>query len=70
MKRVIGIGILIGGIILAFYGFQETESLAGQAEEALTGSPSDRSIGMIIGGVVLGAAGLGLFLFPCKRCSG
>lgn len=70
MRRLLGIGILAAGVLLAYYGFQETESIMGQAEETLTGSPSDRSLGMIIGGVVLGAAGLGLALFPCKRCGG
>ncbi|MCD8482384.1 MAG: DUF3185 family protein [Verrucomicrobia bacterium] len=67
MRRIVGIGILIAGVILAYYGFQESESIAGQAEEVITGSPSDRSMGMIIGGVVLAAAGLGLTAYPGRK---
>lgn len=59
--------MVVVGIILFYYGWQEGESLAGEIEEAVTGSPSDRSIGLIIAGVLTFAAGAGLVLYPGKK---
>lgn len=66
MYRMIGIALLVVGGLLAYYGFQEKESPVGQLEEAATGSPSDRSLGMVGGGVVVAAVGVGLLLYRPK----
>lgn len=52
--------VLIGAILL-YYGFQESQSLGGELEEAITGSPPDRSLAMIIGGLLLIGIGGGVF---------
>lgn len=67
MNRFIGLGLIIVGIILFYYGWQEGDSLAGEIEEAVTGSPSDRSIGLLIGGILSAAIGLGLALYPGRK---
>ena len=67
MNRIIGLALVLIGIILFYYGWQEGESLAGEIEEAVTGSPSDRSLGLIIGGILSFAIGAGLVLYPGKR---
>jgi len=66
MNRIIGIALIVIGGLLAYYGFQETESPAGELEEAITGSPSDRSLGMIVGGVLVAAVGGGLLIYRGK----
>lgn len=66
MHRIIGIALIVIGGFLAYYGYQEKESPVSQVEETLTGSPTDRSIGMMIGGVFVAAAGGGLLIYRTK----
>lgn len=66
MSRIIGIALIVIGGLFAYYGFQETESPVGQIEEAVTGSPSDRSMAMVVGGILVAAIGGGLLLYRVK----
>ena len=60
--KAIGIALLIIGAIVLFYGLQAGDSLFSNVKEAVDGTPSDRSMGLIIGGAATGAIGLGLLL--------
>ena len=64
MKRALGIGLLVVGVILLVWGFQTTESFSSQVQEFFTGSPSDKAIWMIVGGALCAVAGLVLVLVP------
>ena len=59
MDRYIGWGMVIVGAILAWYGWQEKQSVGSKLKEAISGSPTDSALWMLIGGVVLIVAGLG-----------
>lgn len=68
MIRAIALGILAGGIALTVYGVNASHSFGSEITRAFTGNPSDRSMGLIIGGVVMIVAGAaGLFLGGKKR---
>lgn len=58
MRKMISAGLLIGGLILLYFGFQEYQSVSSEVEEFFTGSPSSNSLWMMIGGGVAAAAGL------------
>lgn len=58
MKKAISAGLLIGGLILLYYGYQESQALASEVDEFITGSPSDNSMWMMIGGAVAAVVGL------------
>lgn len=61
MKKSLSLAFLAGGVMLSVFGLNEMNSLASDISEALTGAPTDRSMWLIVGGVmlaVLGAAGL------------
>ena len=58
MKKAISAGLLIGGLILLYYGYQESQSLASEVDEFITGSPSDNSMWMMIGGAIAAVVGL------------
>jgi hypothetical protein len=62
MNRIIGIALLVGGIILAIFGFNEAESFGSDVSRFFTGSPTDRSMWMLIGGIIMAIVGLGLTL--------
>ncbi|MCK9488350.1 MAG: DUF3185 family protein [Xanthomonadales bacterium] len=61
--KILGLVLLVAGIILLYFGFNATDSLGEQAMETVTGRYTDNTMWYLIGGGVLGAAGLGLLLF-------
>ena len=61
MNKTISLAILVGGIVLVTYGVAASESLSSDISRFFTGSPTDKAIWMLIGGVVaiiIGLAGL------------
>lgn len=61
-SKVLGVALLIVGAVVLFYGLQAGSSLFSEAKEAIDGTPTDRSLGLILGGGAVAAAGLGLLL--------
>lgn len=62
--RIIGIALIVLGIGLGYLGYQESESVASKVSEAVTGTGTDRSITLIIGGVISLVVG---FLLSLKK---
>ncbi|QAU35502.1 DUF3185 family protein [Janthinobacterium sp. 17J80-10] len=63
MNKSISLAILAGGIMLLLFGISEMNSFNSSIARIFNGAPSDRSIWMLIGGVMMtvaGAAGLAL----------
>ena len=58
MKKMISAGLLIGGLLLLFFGYQESQSFASEVEEVFTGSPDSSAMWMMIGGAIAAVAGL------------
>jgi len=52
VNKALSLAILIAGIILLVFGFNAGDSLASEAKEALTGTPTDKSIWLIVLGVI------------------
>lgn len=62
MNKAVSLAILIVGIILLLFGFNAGGSLASETKEALTGTPTDKSMWLIIlGAVGIVIGGLGSF---------
>lgn len=57
MGKAISAALLIGGLILLYFGYQESQSVAGEVEEFVTGSPDQNTMWMIIGGAAAAIAG-------------
>lgn len=62
VRTIIGIALLIGGAAALYFGFQESSSLASDVSEMVTGSPTDRSMQLQIGGGIAAVIGLLLVL--------
>jgi hypothetical protein len=58
MKKMISAGLLVGGLILLYFGYQEYQSISSEVEEFFTGSPDSNAMWMMIGGAVASIAGL------------
>ncbi|OHB61402.1 MAG: hypothetical protein A2167_03075 [Planctomycetes bacterium RBG_13_46_10] len=61
MNKLISLAILAGGIVLVVFGVAATESFSSDISRFFTGSPTDKAIWLLIGGIVaiiIGLAGL------------
>ncbi len=61
MNRAVSIAIFAVGIVLVVYGVSASESFSSDMSRFFTGSPTDKAIWMLIGGIVaiiIGLAGL------------
>jgi hypothetical protein len=58
MKKMISAGLLIGGLILIYFGYEEYQSISSEVNEFFTGSPNNQALWMLIGGAVAATAGL------------
>ena len=63
MNRVVSLVILAAGIVLVVFGVAATKSFTSDISRFFTGSPTDKAIWMLLGGIVaiiVGLAGLSL----------
>jgi len=61
MNRTLSLVVLVGGIVLIGYGLSASDSIGSDFSRFFTGSPTDKTIWLLIGGiaaVVVGGTGL------------
>jgi hypothetical protein len=61
MNKLVSLALLIAGIILIIYGLNASDSLGSSLSRFFTGNPTDRTIWLLLGGIVatgIGATGL------------
>ena len=62
MRSVVGIALLVVGVVLFIFGMQASASLGSRLSELFTGAPSDRTLWLLVAGVVAAILGLGMLL--------
>jgi hypothetical protein len=58
MNKAISLALLAGGILLIIFGVSAAGSFSSDISRFFTGSPTDKAIWMLIGGVVLSIIGV------------
>ena len=58
MNRAVSLAILAGGILLTIFGVAASKSFSSDISRFFTGSPTDKAIWMLVGGVVAIIIGL------------
>ena len=58
MNKIVYLALLVGGAVLVVMGINATHSFTSDVSRFFTGSPTDKAIWMLIGGVVAGVIGL------------
>jgi LPXTG-motif cell wall-anchored protein len=58
MNKVLGILCVVAGIVLAVYGINATDSFSSDVSRFFTGTPTEKSMWMLISGIALAAGGL------------
>lgn len=59
MNKLFSAILLVGGILLIVYGINASHSIGSDFSRLFTGSPTDKSIWMLIGGCVAALVGAG-----------
>ena len=58
MYKAFSLALLVGGVALAIFGISASQSLSSDISRFFTGSPTDKTVWMLVGGVVLFIVGL------------
>jgi hypothetical protein len=58
MNKPLSLALLAGGILLIIFGVNASNSFGSDISRFFTGSPTDKAIWMLVGGVVATIAGL------------
>ena len=58
MNKALSLAILAGGIVLVIYGVAASKSFSSDISRFFTGTPTDKAIWMLLGGIVVAIIGL------------
>ena len=52
MNRALGLALLVAGIVLILYGVNASHSISSDVSRTFTGSPTDKTVWLLISGIV------------------
>jgi len=58
MNKIISLALLVGGIVLIVIGVNAMNSFSSDVSRFFTGSPTDKAVWMLIGGILAALVGL------------
>ena len=58
MTKAISIALIVGGIVLLYFGGQAFNSVSSEVSRVFTGSPTNKAIMLIVAGAIATIAGL------------
>jgi hypothetical protein len=58
MNKPLSLGLLIVGCVLVVYGISASDSVGSSVTRVFTGSPTDKTIWLLVGGVLAAVIGL------------
>ncbi len=67
MKQIVGIALLVAGIIALSLAFNSYHSAASGVSRVVTGTSTDKTLWLTIGGVAASVVGLGSLLYGSKK---
>jgi hypothetical protein len=66
MNKIISLALLAGGVVLIIYGINASDSMSSGMSRMFNGAPTDKTLWLLIGGVVVSIVGLGGLLRGTK----
>lgn len=58
MDKLVSLALLVGGVVLIVLGIAATKSFSSDVSRFFAGSPTDKAIWMLLGGLVAAVIGL------------
>ena len=59
MNKILSLALLAIGVVLIIYGLAASDSAGSDISRFFTGSPTDKTLWLLVGGVLAAALGLG-----------
>ena len=66
MRRIISLALLVVGVVLIIFGITAVDSFSSDVSRFFTGTPTDKAIWMLIGGLIAAIAGLAGLAFGTR----
>jgi Protein of unknown function (DUF3185) len=66
MNKIVSLALIAGGVVLIIFGITAMNSFSSDVSRFFTGSPTDKAVWMLIGGVVAAVVGLAMTLRGSK----
>jgi hypothetical protein len=67
MNKAIGLALLAVGIALIIYGVDANQSTASSLSKTFTGSPTNKAMWLLIGGIASAVVGGVMTIIPARR---
>lgn len=67
MNKIVSLALLVGGAVLIIIGINATNSFSSDVSRFFTGSPTDKAVWMLIGGIVAAIVGLTMTMRSSKQ---
>lgn len=67
MDKIVSIALLVGSVVLIVLGINAMNSFSSDVSRFFTGSPTDKAVWMLIGGIVAAIVGLTMTLRGAKQ---
>ncbi|HEY3597513.1 MAG TPA: DUF3185 family protein [Paraburkholderia sp.] len=67
MTKAISVALIVGGIVLLYFGGQSFHSFSNDVSRVFTGAPTNKTIFLLVGGVIATLAGLTGLALSGKR---
>jgi uncharacterized membrane protein YidH (DUF202 family) len=67
MNKIVSLALLVGGVVLMIIGINATNSFSSDVSRFFTGSPTDKAVWMLIGGIVATVVGLTMTMRGSKQ---
>jgi uncharacterized membrane protein HdeD (DUF308 family) len=67
MNKIISLALVAGGLVLIVAGVNATNSFSSDISRFFTGSPTDKAVWMLIGGILTAVVGLATLLRSPKE---
>ena len=67
MNKIFSLALLAGGLVLMIIGIDATNSFSSDVSQFFTGSPTDKAIWMLIGGIAATVVGLTMTMRGSKQ---
>jgi hypothetical protein len=67
MNRIVSLALLASGLVLIVIGINATNSFSSEVSRFFWGSPTDKAVWMLVGGIIAAILGLMAMLHNSKR---
>ncbi|MGO8765062.1 MAG: DUF3185 family protein [Limisphaerales bacterium] len=67
MNKGLGLALLVVGVVLIVYGAHSSDSAASHVSNLFTGSPTDKALWLLLGGIAAAIVGAVMVFLPARK---